>query len=523
MADILAKYLRISLEDIDKRTNSAKDESSSILSQRRIIQQFLTGNKEFADYKTLEFVDDGCTGTNFERSGFSKMIELVKKGEIRCIIVKDLSRFGRNYIEVGDYLEHLFPFLGVRIISINDHFDSKDYSGKTSGMDIAFKNLIYDYYSKDLSKKVKSAMKLKQKEAHYLSSVLYGYKPSAEDKHQMVIDEEAARVVRRIFEEILSGKTTTQVACGLNDDGIPTPSQYKGIQYKKAQSPQWSHMKIHEMISNIKYTGTMVNHTRENRFIRDKSQRKCSPNEWIIRENAHEAIITREKFRAANEKIKRRKASERRILPTNDRVYVCAYCGRKLEKANGTVFACISHRFHKESECAKVKFRKDAMENAVFEALKAQLALMKLNARTPVLNIKKEHAKIKRLLDSISSELAFLDRKKLELYEMYRSGDLTVSKYREEKERLIIKAEDLKKQLSDTEQDYKNALAQESQIGDEHTKAMLITKTNDEILRDNMYEAIERVVVFAPDEIEISWKFDDLFRVLKHEKSGFVL
>ena len=128
MADILAKYLRISLEDIDKRTNSAKDESSSILSQRRMIQQFLSENKEFADYKTLEFVDDGCTGTNFERSGFLKMIELVKKGEIRCIIVKDLSRFGRNYIEVGDYLEHLFPFLGVRIISINDHYDSKDYS-----------------------------------------------------------------------------------------------------------------------------------------------------------------------------------------------------------------------------------------------------------------------------------------------------------------------------------------------------------------------------------------------------------
>ena len=155
--------MRISLEDVDKRTNFAKDESNSILSQRRLIQKYISDNKEFSSYKALEFIDDGCTGTNFERQGFSRMIELVKKGEIGCIIVKDLSRFGRNYIEVGDYLEHIFPFLGIRIISINDYYDSNDYSGKTSGMDIAFRNLIYDYYSKDLSKKVKSAMQLKQK------------------------------------------------------------------------------------------------------------------------------------------------------------------------------------------------------------------------------------------------------------------------------------------------------------------------------------------------------------------------
>ena len=223
-----------------------------------------------------------------------------------------------------------------------------------------------------------------------MSFVLYGYKPSESDKHQMVIDEQAAKVVRRVFDEIISGKTTTQVAKGLNDDSIPTPGQYKGIKYKKTQSCQWSHTRIHEMISNIKYTGTMVNHTRESRFIRDKSQRKCSPDEWIVRENAHEPIITLEEYEAANEKIQRRKMSGKRILPTNDRVYVCAYCGRKLEKANGTVFACISHRFHEETDCEKVRFRKSVMEDVVFESLKAQLSLMKFNARISVPDNKKE-------------------------------------------------------------------------------------------------------------------------------------
>ena len=508
--------MRISLEDVDKRTNSAKDESNSILSQRRLIQKYISENKEFATYRVLEFIDDGCTGTNFDRQGFTKMIELVKKGEVECIIVKDLSRFGRNYIEVGDYLEHIFPFLGIRIISINDYYDSNDYSGKTSGMDIAFRNLIYDYYSKDLSKKVKSAMGLKQKDAHYLSCVLYGYKPSESDKHQMVIDEEAAKVVRRVFAEIISGKTTTQVAKGLNDDGIPTPGQYKGIRYKKPQNHQWSHMRIHEMISNIKYTGTMVNHTRESRFIRDKSQRKCSPDEWIVRENAHEPIVTMEEFRTANEKIQRRKMSTKQILPTNDRVYVCAYCGRKLEKANGTVFACSSHRFHEKSDCEKVRFRKSIMEEVVFEALKAQLSLIKLNIRNSVPENKNKHAETKRLLDSLSSEISSLDREKLELYEMYRFGDLTVEEYMEKKDRLMTKLDALKKRLSDTEEEYKNAIAQDNQNREDQNKAIILAKTDDKSLRDNMYEAIEKVVVFAPDNIEISWKFDDLFVALKH-------
>lgn len=516
MIKTLAMYMRISLEDVDKRTDSAKDESNSILSQRRLIQKYISDNKEFAGYRVLEFIDDGCTGTNFDRQGFTNMIELVKKGEISCIIVKDLSRFGRNYIEVGDYLEHIFPFLGIRIISINDYYDSNDYSGKTSGMDIAFRNLIYDYYSKDLSKKVKSAMGLKQKEAHYLSCVLYGYKPSESDKHQMVIDEEAAKVVRRVFAEIISGKTTTQVAKGLNDEGIPTPGQYKGVRYKKPKSHQWSHMRIHEMISNIKYTGTMVNHTYESRFIRDKSQRKCTPDEWIVRENAHEPIVTLEEFQTANEKIKRRKMSTKQILPTSDRVYVCAYCGRKLEKANGTVFACSSHRFHEKSECEKVRFRKNVMEDVVFEALKAQLSLIKLNVRNSMPANKNKHTEIKRLLDSLSSEISSLDREKLELYEMYRFGDLTVEEYMEKKDKLMTKLEILKKRLSDTEEEYKNALVQDSQNREEENKAIIIAKTKDEMLRSNMYEAIEKIVVFAPDKIEISWKFDDLFAALKH-------
>ena len=165
MKNQIAIYLRLSLEDVDKRTNAVKDDSNSIASQRLLINRHLDQTPMLCDLPRIEFCDDGFSGTNFDRPDFQRMIECAKRGEISCIVVKDLSRFGRDYLEVGDYLEHIFPFLGIRFKSINDHYDSAKHEGKTIGMDVAFKNLIYDYYSKDLSQKVKSAMRTKQQKA----------------------------------------------------------------------------------------------------------------------------------------------------------------------------------------------------------------------------------------------------------------------------------------------------------------------------------------------------------------------
>ena len=207
MKQQIAIYLRLSLEDVDKRTNKVKDESNSIASQRMLINRHLDQNPLLCDLPRIEFCDDGFSGTNFDRPDFAKMIECAKHGEISCIVVKDLSRFGRDYLEVGDYLEHIFPFLGIRFKSINDHYDSAKHEGKTIGMDIAFKNLIYDYYSKDLSKKVKSAMGMKQEKAKFVNTVPYGYKADPADKHHLIIDVETAPIVRRIFMEVIGFKS----------------------------------------------------------------------------------------------------------------------------------------------------------------------------------------------------------------------------------------------------------------------------------------------------------------------------
>ena len=268
-------------------------------------------------------------------------------------------------------------------------------------MDIAFKNLIYDYYSKDLSKKVKSAMGMKQEKAKFVNTVPYGYKADPADKHHLIIDVETAPIVRRIFMEVIGGKSCTQIAKELNTEGIPTPAQHKAVSRKApSKKPQWTHRGLLTMIESVKYTGTMVNHTRESRFIRDKNQRRVPKEEWYIRENAHEAIVTKDEYEQAQEAIQRRRKYVRSSHDQSDRVYFCAHCGGKLEKANGTVFACPSHRYHDGSPCENVRWRKSALEEIVFEALKRQIEIVRVESAA----IRKT-AKSNALIDRLESVL----------------------------------------------------------------------------------------------------------------------
>lgn len=199
MADIVAMYIRISLEDDDLQNGKA--ESNSITNQRELISTFILGKDEFSGCRIKEFFDDGFTGRNFDRPGFQGMITECRAGNIKCIVVKDLSRLGRNYVEVGNLLEQLFPFLGVRVISINDNYDSDAFNGQTGGIDVAFKNLVYNLYSRDLSQKVKSAVTTRMKRGEYIGPFgLFGYKKSPTDIHKLVVDDDdAAAIVRRIF------------------------------------------------------------------------------------------------------------------------------------------------------------------------------------------------------------------------------------------------------------------------------------------------------------------------------------
>lgn len=511
MKQQIAIYMRVSLEDVDKRTNKLKDESNSISSQRLLITRHLDQNPILCSLPRLEFFDDGFSGTNFERPEFQRMIEYARKGEISCIVVKDLSRFGRDYLEVGDYLEHIFPFLGIRFKSINDHYDSLKHEGKTIGMDIAFKNLIYDYYSKDLSKKVKSAMGMKQKEARYISCIPYGYKAHPTMKHEMIIDEKTAPVVRRIFLDVISGKSCTQIAKELNTEGVPTPSQQKAITRKAtAKKPQWTHHSLLNMISNIKYTGTMVNHTRESRFIRDKSQRRVPMEEWFIRENAHEPIVTSEEYEQAQESIRRRRKSNRVAHDQSDRVYYCAHCGGKLEKRNGSIFACSSHRYHEGSPRGDVHWKKSALEEVILEALKRQIEIVRLEAIKARKSSQSKIDSLHRQLSMLKAQYDACGREKFTMYEEYREGKLSAEDYLSGKDKLTKKQAALKEQLEECEAKCESIHRQQEAVNEQQEVIGQMTGLSDNQLRLHLYDAVDRVLVYDAETIEIVWKFDDI-------------
>lgn len=508
MKQQIAVYTRLSQEDVDKRTNAIKDVSNSIASQRALIHRHLDQMPTLCDLSRIEFSDDGFSGTNFDRPDFARMIEMTKSGEISCIVVKDLSRFGRDYLEVGDYLEHIFPFLGIRFMSINDHYDSEFHKGQTIGMDVAFKNLIYDYYCKDLSKKVKSAMGIKQRECCFVTCPPYGYRVLAEEKHRLVIDPEAALIVRRIFLDVIAGKSCTEIAKELNTEGIPTPSQHKGIKRRsEAVQPQWTHRTILLLIENIKYTGTMVNHTRESRHIRDLNQRRVPKEEWYVKENAHEGIVTTEEYEAAQAAIRRKRTVPRKQHDQSDRVYYCGHCGGKLEKANGTVFACPSHRYHSSSDCEAVHVTKASIEQILLEALRHQVQISRVE-RKRIQQDKDQIHQLVRQQTILTAQLEASGREKFSLYERYREGELTRNVYLEEKDNLTRRQVQMQEQLHKCQEALGARQHAFEKVSDKQKSLGGMEELTEEQLRSHLYDAVERVVIWDENSIEIVWKFD---------------
>ncbi|MCC8047011.1 MAG: recombinase family protein [Clostridiales bacterium] len=511
----IAMYLRLSQEDVDKKTNTAKDDSNSIVAQRHLILNHIAQNPYLSGLPRMEFCDDGFSGTNFDRPDFQKMIDLVRAGQIQIVIVKDLSRFGRDYLEVGDYLEHIFPFLGVRMISVNDHYDSENYLGNTPGMDVAFKNLVYDYYSKDLSKKVKSAMRIKQKKDGYVSCCPYGYKTEPGKKHQMVIDPETAPVVRKIFLDVIAGKSTSQVARDLNATGVLTPLEYSGV--KRSNTPVkkavWTHYKVLEILGNRKYTGCMVNHTRESRKIRDSAQRRVPEEEWYIHENAHEAIVTQEEYDAARAMLRKVTPSKRK--PKEDAYpFYCAHCGRKLRRTfgNDLHFYCVTAYWDDSAElCKQVRWDKSDLEEVIRESLKAQISIMEVDARKKAQSSVNRGMQLRERQRVLSQELNTSDSDRVKSYLDYREGRITREEFIAQRARRDERLAEAKEELRQVEEEYSAYLKEQEQSEKERSIALRTGSLDDETLRNSMYDAVERVDVIDSSHIEIVWKFDDLF------------
>lgn len=516
MGKHLAIYLRLSSEDINVRSNRLNDESDSIRNQRLLVEQYISGKPELAKYPTVEYSDDGYSGTNFDRPGVKRLLERVKTGEVACIVVKDLSRFGRNYLEVGDYLEHIFPLLGVRFIAVNDHYDSSKHIGSTGGIDVAFRNLIHQRYAQDLSEKIKSSRHMQMKKGKFVSHCPYGYMRHPTQKHQMVIDPNTAPIVREIFQSAISGKRTTEIAAMLNEKGVATPMAYKKWHKAHIQNDlMWSHQAVLRIIKDYKYTGAMVTFKCGNETVRARSQTRYKPEDWVIVEGCHEPIVSKEIYQKANDTIRKVKYNAPMRTDCKDRLYYCGCCGRRLRKTYGLdeYFSCQTPLYQKDAACATIQWSKSALEEILIQAYRMQLRLMEDELRKSIQRTTKDLlGECRRKQRPLSKELSTYEGSNLRLYESYRAGKLSREEFIQKKEGISNRQKELKTQLEELMQEEQRLMEESAQQEDQEQRSREMIQQlilSDDQIRPFMYEAVKRVDVYPSSDLEITWNFTD--------------
>lgn len=522
-----AIYVRLSKEDGDV-ASAAKAESNSISNQKNLIKDFLKDKDDII--VVSERVDDGYSGSDFERPGFQMMMDDIRRGTVDCVIVKDLSRFGREYIDSGKYIERLFPALGVRFIAVNDHIDSKEESSRDDIV-VPFKNLMNDAYCRDISIKIRSHLEVKRRNGEYIGAFTpYGYKKDENDKSRLVPDLYAAGVVKDIFRMKLHGMSQTAIADRLNEQGILSPMEYKhslGIRiqdnFKTHEQAEWSSMSVRRVLENEVYVGTLIQgkHSTPNHKIKkimDKPEE-----EWIRIEDNHEPVISRREFAI----VQRLLGMDTRTSPNEDEVYVlsglavCADCGAPMIKRNvpagGKVYSYyICSKNAATKQCGTHRIPKDKLERLVFDVLKTHIASV-LDAGRILAYINTvpfqelEIKELERQKEAKEQEIQRCRELRDMLYEDLKEGIVSKEDYAELYEgynNKRKKAEDAVRKISRTIQDVIDAKTDKY----EWLRYFKEYQNISELSRTAAVELIERVKVYDKNHIEIDFCFQDCFQ-----------
>lgn len=508
---VICMYIRLSSEDDDIRYNEMKDESNSITAQRKMIYEYINSRVEFTGATVLERCDDGFSGTHFDnRPQFVDMIEMAKRGEIDCIIVKDFSRFGRDYIELGDYMEQFFPVHGIRFISVNDCYDSDMLeNGEIGGLDISFKNLIYDYYARETSKKEKLAWKKSAERGDYRACVtLYGYKKSKENHFRLEIDPEAAAVVREIFSMKLSGMSSTEIAANLNAREILPPTEYKyhagdrRAVNTNARKCYWEAGVVNGILQNEKYVGDMVLLKTEVNRVTGK-QIKRAKEDWVTVENTHEAIVSREVFDTVAKSFRR----IHRSFGKNINIFYCSGCGRKMNVSRGAILRCrINKSVTDKDKCVETTISVKKAEQAVLADVKLKCKTF-MDMKAELENSCKSNEKsLDEKINGVEKTLEYIDSAWKNIYSEY--ADRKISK-----EDYMVKAQEHreKKQTLSEELDRLKAERQQNSMDDSADKIELLLQRfceAGELTNEIKSEMIEKVMVYGNNALEIYWKPD---------------
>ncbi len=499
---IIALYIRLSLED-------AKVDSFSIHNQKLALNKYAETLADTDDYEIMEFVDNGYSGTNFERPAVQELLELVKNFKINCIIVKDFSRFGRNSIETGYFIEQVFPLFKVRFISINDNFDTDNYNGDTGGMEFAFKNLINEYYSIDLSKKSKTAKYTKMRKGEYQSKLCpFGYKKGKDNRLEK--EDESAEIVKMIFQLVLQGKSNAQIIKILYEKKIPTPGEFKA---KKGEGNydvsrcggMWHSSTISRTITDERYTGTYIICKRAVTEVGGHKMRLKDESDWIKIPDHHPAIISKEDFEKA-QKIRRTFKCDKKInhiYPLRSKV-ICGCCKHTMnrKRLKSPVFHCRHSLADEKASCYNLKIEENELHSLLFDIISKQTAVL-LNTDN-LSNIKDYDESIQKKIDYEKS-IEDCYKNKRHLYEKLLLKEIDLQMYNELKAEYDNKINNFKHSLSEISlqaemlKSEKDNIAALKNVSDIISNESTLSQTLSDLL-------IDKVFVYPDNRVEVVWK-----------------
>ena len=518
--DKLAIYLRLSLEDAQAIGDGFdKDESNSISSQRAMLHAYIRSDGELREKEVLEFCDDGYSGTSMERPGMQRLLKEVKDNQIGCVIVKDMSRFSRDYIELGTYMNQIFPFMGVRFIAVNDHYDSRDHAGSTTPIDTAFQTLLYDLYSKDISVKVKASVENKCAGGEYVfGQVPFGYEKDKELKNTVVVNEKEAEIVRCIFALALDGNGSTQIARILNEKGIPTKTQMRHPERagKSGRMQAWDNVSVRAVLNNRFYLGEMAYGKSKRKFVGSKGGIAVPVEDWKVIPGHHEPLVSPEDYEKVC--LFRKGADTARKGEKNPLVgkLFCGGCGYSMTykpirgKNKYRRFECRKHAVLQIPECCTY-FPADLLEETVLTMLSRELMLRGDAAKENRNLVSFQKSCITRLEKKITegrSRKKQLQAEADALYESYALGTVQAASYRQKadgiKEQVALLAaeeETYGKELERLREEYRRA---------EEDMKQVIRYSHLEVLTQEVVDIfIKKIYVYKDKRVEIVWNFRD--------------
>lgn len=523
-------YLRLSHEDGDK------EESNSITGQKNLIRDYFNHHPEIVECGMK--VDDGFSGSSFERPAFQEMMADVKAGKINCIVVKDLSRFGRNYLDAGEYIERIFPFLGIRFIAINDNYDSLHRNNQSDEFVIPFKNLINEAYCRDTSVKIRSQLEIKRRRGDFIGSfAVYGYLKDPENKNHLVIDEFAADVVRDIFRWKIEGISAGDIADRLNRDGILAPLDYKKSQGLHFATPfgintrsSWNATTILRILKNPVYTGVLEQGKNTTPSYKVKRRIEKPREEWNVVKGMHEAVIDQHDFEVVQKVL----AMDTRTSPGNDAVELfsgmvyCGECGAAMVrktvpsgKKKYIYYVCAAHK--NEKTCYAHSLRDRILEEIILESVKRQvqnvLGMEKILGLTETAILQQAGVKKHQgRLDKKNEEIGRYQRLLCSLYENLTEGVIDREEYRGLKTNYTALLSEAERQAEAIRTEIgrimESGVEGKSWI-DQFRKYQNLTMLD----RAVVVSLIERILIYKDKQVEIVYNWQDEYQWL----SGLLL